>query len=100
LLIYLTSKAIALIAARTGEDVTEAVMADQCARPFSIQGVLLAERGYSFKLRVPREDARKKSAVRRRHAYTHETLPRPLERPRGYQGDASTKPQGRRKKLH
>lgn len=82
LLIYLTSKDIALIAARTGEDVTEAVMADPMRKALvQIQGVFAElEKGLLVKkLRVARERMREeKGQCEGRHAYTHETLPEAL----------------------
>ncbi len=79
LLVYLASKGITLIAARTGENVTEAVMADPMRKALvQIQGVFAElEKGLLVKkLRVARERKREvEGRCEGRKAFTKETLP-------------------------
>ena len=81
LLIYLASKGIALIAARTGENVTEAVMADPMRKALvQIQGVFAElEKGLLVKkLKVAREaKIAAEGFCEGRKAYTKESLPEP-----------------------
>lgn len=79
LLIYLASKDIALIAARTGENVTEAVKADPMRKALvQIQGIFSElEKGLLVKkLRLARERKRAvEGHCEGRKAYTRDTLP-------------------------
>lgn len=82
LLVYLASKGITLIAARTGEDVTEAVMADPMRRALvQIQGVFAElEKGLLVKkLRQARDRKREEQGFcEGRPAFTPGTLPESL----------------------
>lgn len=79
LLVYLVSKGITLIAARTGENVTEAIMGDPMRKALiQVQGMFSElEKGLLVKkLRVAREQIRKDTGrCEGRIAYTSETLP-------------------------
>lgn len=79
LLVYLASKGIDLIVARTGENVTEAVMADPMRKALvQIQGVFAElEKGLLVKkLRVARERKRQEEGrCEGRKAYAPDTLP-------------------------
>ena len=80
LLVYLASKDITLIAARTEENVTEAVMADPMRKALvQIQGVFAElEKGMLVKkLRQAREQKRETTgSCEGRKAFTKETLPK------------------------
>ncbi|GAB6127221.1 recombinase family protein [Humidesulfovibrio idahonensis] len=82
LLVYLASKGISLIAARTGENVTEAVMADPMRKALvQIQGVFAElEKGMLVKkLRQARDRKREvEGRCEGRPAYTKDTLPEAL----------------------
>lgn len=82
LLIYLASKGIDLVVARTGENVTEAVMADPMRKALvQIQGVFAElEKGLLVKkLRQARERKREvEGRCEGRKAFTKETLPEGL----------------------
>lgn len=82
LLTYLASKGIALIVARTGENVTEALMADPMRRALvQMQGVLseLEKNMLVKKLRQARDRMREEQGrCEGRHAFTKETLPEAL----------------------
>ena len=82
LLVYLASKGIALVAARTGENVTEAVMADPMRKALvQIQGVFAElEKGLLVKkLRQARERKREKEGKCEGRKSTKEAAPELLE---------------------
>jgi len=83
LLVYLASKGVALVVARTGENVTEAVMADPMKKALvQMQGVFAElEKGLLVKkLRAARDRKRElEGRCEGRHAFTKETLPEAIK---------------------